>query len=130
MATQQTVGATHPGHDRAVAEADDEVHAHGDLAADRLDHAHHLGVDLADGHAVDHLGDAVGGLELGLEHERVTPVAAANLVVVGRRRDAPIAVLVGPEQLGEARVGVEPGQAEPVDRAVSARPAPRYGCPR
>ncbi len=78
---QQAVGAAHPGDHRAVAEADDEVHAHGDLAPHRLDHPHHLGVVLADGHAVDHLGHAVGGLELGLEHQGVAPVAAPHLVV-------------------------------------------------
>ena len=84
--------APHPGHHRPVAEADDEVHAHGDLAADGFDHPDDLGVVLADGHAVDHPGDAVGGLELGLEDERVAAVAAPDLVVIGGRRDAPVAV--------------------------------------
>ena len=63
-AHQQAVGAPHPGDHRPVAEADHELHAHGDLTPDRLDHPDHLRVALADGHAVDHLGDAVGGLEL------------------------------------------------------------------
>ena len=40
-----------------------------------LDHPHHLGVVLADGHAVGDRDHAVGGLELGLEHQGVAAVA-------------------------------------------------------
>src|SRR5262249_55073733 len=36
------------------------------------------------------------------------------------RADAPVAVILGAEQPGEARGRVEPGQAEPVDRAIPA----------
>ena len=109
------------GTHRPVAEADDEVHAHGDLAPDGLDHPHHLGMVLADGHAVDHLGDAVGGLELRLEHEGVAAVAAPrprSRRVAGAMRQYPCSSVA--EQLGEAGVGVEPGQAQPVDRPVAA----------
>ena len=63
----------------------------------------------------------VVGLELGLEDQRAVAVAARD---VRRhragRREQPAAVLGVAEQRGEAGAGVEPRQAQPVDRPVAA----------
>ena len=59
------------------------------------------------------------GLPLGLEHERVRPVAPAGLPGIGPRRDDPAAVVGVPEQRREAGAGVEARKARPVDRAVA-----------
>ncbi len=57
-------------------------------------------------------------MELGLEDERPLPVRARGLGDRRGRSDLPVPVRLVAEQLGEARVGAEVGQAEPVDRSV------------
>ena len=64
--------------------------------------------------------DAVGGLEVGLEHQRMRPVPPRGADHLAGRGDPPGAVVLGPEQRREARGRVEPRQAEPVDRSVLA----------
>ena len=74
---------------------------------------------VADRHAVDDPHRALGRVELGLEDERAVAVLPA-----GRRDRRPAgAISQRPlcsvaEERGEARAGVEPWDAEPVDRAV------------
>jgi hypothetical protein len=72
-------GAADPRHQRAVVEADDQLHAHRDAPLPALDDAYHLGH--AWRHAVHHGGDARLRLELGLEHERVAAVRASHAPV-------------------------------------------------
>ena len=60
------------------------------------------------------------GHELGLEHERVAAVVAVGGHVRPLRGEPPRAVVLVPEQLGEAGRRVEAGQAQPVDRPVPA----------
>ena len=62
----------------------------------------------------------VSRLELGLQHERVTAIAAARRVELALRLDRPVPVLGVAEQRGEDRARVEARQAEPVDAAVTA----------
>ena len=91
MAVVQAARAAHPGQDGAVAEAHGELHADVDVPAHPLDDAHHLGIDLADGHAVDEPDHAVGRLEFGLQHQGVPPVPSARVVcsAVGAIRQKP-----------------------------------------
>ena len=121
---QEAVMACHPRHHVAVAEPDAQLHAQGHLAAHALDDAHHLGVVLTYGHAVGQPHDALGRLELGLEHERALPVAPPHGGDLTCRRDAPEPVVLGAEQGREARPRVEVREAQPVDRAVG----PDKGC--
>ena len=70
------------------------------------------------GHAVHHPNDALRGVEVGLEHEGLAPVAATNPVVSAGRSDLPEPVLLIPQQGGEAGSRIETGETEPVDRPV------------
>jgi len=71
-------------------------------------------------HAVDHPDHAVVGAVLGLEHQGVAQVAAADLPHRPGRGEPPAAVALVAEQCGEAGRRVEPGQAQPVDRPIPA----------
>ena len=58
----------HPGHDQAVPEADEQLHAHRDVTTQPLHDAHELrGAAIARRHEVDDPRRAVGGLEVGLQ---------------------------------------------------------------
>ena len=74
MARSVPSSVAHPGHDRAVVEAEHELHPHLDTSTDSLDDPHEVGLRLARRHEVDEPDGAVVGLELGLEDERVAPV--------------------------------------------------------
>jgi hypothetical protein len=117
-AASPSAGAADPRHQRAVVEADDQLHAHRDAPLTAFDDADHLGH--AWRHAVHHGGDACLRLELGLEHERVAAVRTSHAPDLARRGQTPATVVGGTQQRGEAGGRVETGQAEPVDRAVAA----------
>ena len=117
---ERPVERAHPGHDRAVVEAEHELHPHLDASADALDDAHEVGLRLARRHEVDEPHGTVVRLELGLEDERVAAVLAARRAELARRLDRPVAVLRVAEQRGEERARVEARQAQPVDGAVTA----------
>ena len=69
---ERAVDAAHPRDDRAVVEAQHELaSASATVPADALDDAHDVGRLVARRHEVDHADRAVGGLQLGLEDERV-----------------------------------------------------------
>ena len=110
----------HPWFRRTVLKRGGERHPKIHGAADTLDHPDQHRVGLPRRHAVDQAGGARVHRELGLEHQRVRPVTALHPAVAAGRRDPPVPVPVLPQQPGEAGLGVEPGQAEPVDRSVPA----------
>jgi len=83
---------------------------------DALDAAVHVGVVALDRHAVDDPDHPVGGGELSFQHQRLGAVAARGCAVPTGGGEQPAAVLALPEQRGEACPGIEPGQAQPVDR--------------
>ena len=63
----------------------------------------------------------VGGLELGLEDERVRDDSAVRLAWTARGgRELPAAMVGRAEQRGEAGGGIEARKAQPVDRAIAA----------
>ncbi len=117
IATSASSTRRHPRHCGAVVEPDHELRRNLDLAANALDDPGEDGVVGARRHEVDHAHRAVVELERRLEDERVGPVPAADPRAVVRRREQPASVLRSAEQRGEARARVEPGEAEPVDRA-------------
>jgi len=59
---------SHPWHDRAVIEADDELHPHGDTALEAFDYSNDMAIAAVRRHQVNHPGLAVGGLEIRFEY--------------------------------------------------------------
>ena len=121
------VDLAHPGQHLAVAEPDPQHALH-------LDHAAHAVHDpdqqrrLAAATRRHEVGDPHGaahGLPLGHQHQRVALVVPGDLTAPGRRplggggADPPLAVPLVAQQGGEAGVGVEPRQAEPVNVAAA-----------
>ena len=78
MPTSDAVEASHPRHDRPVVETEGELHSHLDGAPDALDDPDDVRRLAAGRHEVDQAGSPGGGLELGLEHERVAAIRAAS----------------------------------------------------
>src|SRR5581483_8206444 len=107
-------GAANPRDDRAVVEADDELRPHPDATAHSLDDPHDVGSLAARRHEVEHARDALFRLPRGLEDEGVVQIAARRRTA-GFGSDEPAAVLLRAEERCEARTGVEPRKAEPVD---------------
>ena len=124
---QRPVFVPHPGDDRAVVEADGQVHPHPHPPLDPLHDPGHVRVPVARGHAVDHPDHPVVGPVLGLQHQGVALVAAADLPDTPGRGEQPAAVGAVAEQGGEAGRRVEPGQAQPVDRPLPAHQPGRVG---
>ncbi len=118
--SERAVDMADPRDDRAVVEADREVHAHRDAPGDALDDAHDVDAVLSDRHAVGHGDRAVVGDERGLEHEGVVEVAAVRRLDPAGRRELPASVLLVAEDRRERRARVEPRRAPPVDRTVGA----------
>ena len=117
---ERPVEIAHPRHDRAVVEADHELHPHLDATANPFDDPHEIRLRLARRHEVDEANRSAVGLELGLEDEGVVAIPAARRTELARRLNRPVSVLGAAEKRGEERSGVEAGKAEPVDRTVSA----------
>ena len=127
---EQRARSAHPRHHRAVIEAHHQIHAHLHPAPDAFHHAHHPGMGLPQRHAVDQAHRPAGGLELGLEDERVVTVTATDPADWASRRrwaDAPEAVPGVAQQLGEAGRRVKARQAQPVHRTVPADQRSRVG---
>ncbi len=61
---------------------------------------------------------AVGG-DLGLEHQAVVAIAAADFTDLILHLHLPAAVVITAEQRGKAGFGIEPRQAQPLDCAVA-----------
>ena len=109
----------HPGDDAAVVEADHELHPHRHAPLEPFDDPDDVRSLAARGHEVDHADAAVLGVEVELVHERVLSVPALDSLDLAVGREQPAAVLLVPQQRGEAGARVEAREAEPVDRAVS-----------
>ena len=116
----------HPRHDRAIAEAHDQLHAHRHMAAHAAHQPDHVDVVLVVGerHEVGHRDHAFSGLERGLEDRGAGQIAALGAADLALRRDQPAPVLGRAEQRGEAGVRIEVRQAEPVDRPVTPDQGP------
>ena len=114
------VDAAHPRNDRAVAEPDHELHPDRHRSLDALDDPHDVRILAAGRHEVDHADDARLAMEVELVHQRAFAIAPLDVGHLAVRRQQPAAVPLIAEQRREARIGVEAGQAEPVDRAVPA----------
>ncbi len=119
------IGGGHPGHDAPIAEPHPQCTAHHDRAGDAFDDADRLGGAVARRHEVGDANSPGGGVPFGFEDQGAGQVAAP-----GRRRrgpvtrvggaDAPVAVLLGSEEVREDGVGVEARQAQRVDGSVAA----------
>src|SRR3546814_5018453 len=113
--------ALEPGRGAAITEPQHELAMHPHSPAVAANEAHDIDVLLVAGerHEVDQSHRAFIGLEGRLEDCCARPVAAGDGRLPACRRDAPEAVLGRAEQSREAGVGIEPWQAEPVDRAIA-----------
>ena len=123
------VDPRHPGDDRAVVEADHQLRPHLDPTASADDETDQVRGVAAERHEVDERDGTFGGLEVGLEDQRVVAVAAADARGRLGRGDQPAAVLGPAEQGREAGARVEPGPAQPVDGAVAANQGRRLAVP-
>ncbi len=110
----------HPGRGLPVLEPRGQRHPHVDLAGHPLDQPDQHRIGAAYRHAVGHPDDARGGGELGLQHQRAGQVPAPDLADPAGRGDLPVTIPLVAEQRGETGFGIEPGQAQPVNRAVPA----------
>src|SRR4249920_2521559 len=119
-ADERAIEVAHPGDRRAVVEADRELHLHVDSPPNAVDEADDVRSVLPRWHEVDQSDHARVGLELRLEDERVPAIPAPTRTELARGLDPPLAVLRRPDESREARAGVEPGETEPVDAAVTA----------
>ncbi len=115
---EHAVEPANPGHGLAVVEADDELHAHRNAAAQALDDPDDMRRLVSDRQEVRDAGGAFGGFPLGLEDQRFVAIPAPRRPLGALRREEPAPVAGVAEQPREARAGVEPRQAQPVDRAV------------
>jgi hypothetical protein len=120
-----------PRHDRAVAEAHDQLHAHRHLAAHGAHQADHVDVVLVVGerHEVGHGDRARRGLERGLEDGGAGQIAPFRPFGRILRRDQPAPVLGRAEQRGKAGIRIKVRQTQPVNRAVTADQRPGYHVP-
>jgi hypothetical protein len=119
--TDAEVLAPDPRHDRAIAKAHDQLHAHLHPAAHASHRAHDVYAFLIVGerHEVGHNDRAILSLERGLEDGGAGQVAPLRALDFAVRRDQPAAVMAVAEQRCETGIGVEARQAQPVDRAVA-----------
>ncbi len=117
---EHAVDSSHPRHDRSVVETESELHPHLDRSPSSLDDPNDVGRLSARRHEVDQASGAGRGLEVGLEHERVAPIAPSGRGEVAFGLERPVPVLRRSEKRSEDRARVEARQAEPVDAAVPA----------
>ncbi len=119
-------GARHPRQDRPVARAHDPLVSHRHLAVEPFDDPEDVGPAVTERHEVGDADPAGVGLVGRVEDEGVAAVGARR---AGRARwaEEPPAVLRRPEQGGEARGGVEAGEAEPVHRPRAADEGGAFG---
>ena len=128
-ADQRALDVSNPWDDRAVVEAQRELHTHRHGAANALDDTDNGGIGVSRRHEVDEPNRTVRCLERGLEHEGVALVAASGRVEVAFGLDRPVPVLGIAEESREDRTRVEPGDAQPVDFAVTAHQRCRLQVP-
>jgi hypothetical protein len=110
----------HPRHDVAVVEPQPQLHPHPHPARHAGDQPDDVGGLTTRGHAVGDPDRALGRVPLAVQHEGLGPVRAPGAGAAGGWSEQPPARGLVPQQRGEAGGGVEPGQAQPVDRPVPA----------
>src|SRR5437762_395144 len=92
--TERTVVESRdPGHERAVIEAKDELRAHLDAAAAADDDPRDVRGVATQGHEIDERDGALGGVEVGLQNERMLTIAPRDLRLGIAGSDLPAAVL-------------------------------------
>ncbi len=124
---QAVIDPPHPRQHPAVAEPDRSTQSISTAPATPVDDPdQHRLLAVAGRHEVGHRHGAAHRVPGRLEDERAVLVAAADLAAarfraLGHgRADLPLAVGLIAQQRGEAGVGVEPGQAQPVHAPVAA----------
>ena len=133
IARSAAVGAPDPGDDRAVVEADDQLHAHRHPARDGPRRCRTTSGSLcARRHAVDDRAPRPSSVvELGLQHQGVAAGSGAGPRgprSAGASSQRPCSGV--PSRAAKQAGRVEAGQAQPVDRAVRGRPGRRSGSRR
>ena len=119
-ADEDLLEVAHPGDDRAVVEADRELHPHLHASTNAFHDPNEVGSRLSRGHEVDDSYEAGVRLEIALEDEGVAAVSAAGRAEVALGLDRPVPVFALPEQRSEDRARVEARHAQPVDAAAAA----------
>jgi hypothetical protein len=109
---------SHPRNGGSVVEADDQLGLHRHGAALANNQTHQVRHSIAHGQEVDQRGLAPRRDEVGLEDQRIGPVAARNPNIAVSRRDAPPSVAGVPEKSGKTGAGVKARPTQPVDRAA------------
>ena len=110
----------HPGHDGAVIEADDELHAHGHSSTQAFDDAHDIPALIRERHAVDDPHGALIRLEFGFQNQGAVAIFAPDAAHLCGRRDQPAPVRGLSQQCRETRARIKSGKAKPIDGAVAA----------
>ena len=113
-AERAALHAAHPGHDGAIAEAQNQFGVHRQLAACANYEAHDGRMRRALRHEIDQCGGAVRRFEMGLQHQGIGAVVARD-ASVQLRRDQPAAVLARAEQCSEAGFGIKTWPAQPIN---------------
>ena len=108
----------YPWDHGAVAEPQNKLGVHRQLAARSDDELHDLRAVAAERHEIDKRRRPGGGLELDFEHQRVRTIAARDARFLTRRYE-PVAVFSGAEQRSEAHFRIETRPARPIDRSVT-----------
>src|SRR5208337_4939106 len=124
-ADRPVIETSDPGNRRPIVEPGDVFGAKLHTTGSTHDNAYEVG-PICRRHEIDNCGAARLGLKFGLEDERARTVAPFHGERSKSRSDEPSAILGRPEQRGEARRRIEPGPAQPVDRAVGAGQSHRF----
>ena len=119
MATRRAIEPVNPGHDVAVVEADDQLHAHRHTAVQSLDDAHDVRRTVARRHEVDDPHAPFGRLVYGFQDQGQVTIPALAGANGGSRRKEPAPMFRSAEQSGKAGRRVKAGKATPIDRPLS-----------
>jgi hypothetical protein len=109
-----------PGHNGAVFETHDELCVHRDGAAYTPHNPHEVRYSITVRHEVDHAGSACFSFKTGFKNQRIAAITSCRASSACNRCDQPSAVSRFAKQSSETGRAVEPGQAEPINRAVAA----------
>src|SRR5688500_13114035 len=116
---QMAVQPSHPRHDRAVIESEDKLHLHRYLASDPLHDPNQVWLAMTRRHEVNDPRCPRRCFERRFEYQGVGTVASLTDDFGGRWTHGPAAVTRIAQKCLEAGAGVEPREAEPVDRSIA-----------
>ncbi len=121
----------HPWHQVPVVESHRQLHPHRNPAPHPFHDSHHVGVvapvPAPDRHQVEQPHLPPVDVELGLEDQGSGPVLPPGGRDLAPGSDPPPSVALVTEQGRQTCAGVEPGEAEPVDRTVPGHEGCRLG---